>query len=302
MSAGCHGSSNIAKTRGHAKAAGTSSSPRPPRSTSLLVGAVDLQCAVAPMDLVMEVLEDLDGATRGQAPRAMQDVVLERGPDLRPPRGDRALEVLRHHRGELCQAALGIVEQRPRGLRDRRALEAPADLPGDLLVRRRAHAGQLVVELGQRGRGGRRHEVGRVAVGRRRGQQVEQLVVEALQAPARRACPGQMQRVRGGVAQDVGAPVQVEERRDRKARADQVLVAEAEADHEPILPQPSAESESSTGAGAGYAASSSSVRAGRCSGCLATVCISATTTAGSNWSPAQRSSSATASATGIAAR
>ena len=120
MSAGCHGSSNIAKTRGHAKAAGTSSSPRPPRSTSLLVGAVDLQRAVAPVDLVMEVLEDLDGATRGQAPRAMQDVVLERGPDLRPPRRDRALEVLRHHRGERREAALGIVEQRPRGVRDRR--------------------------------------------------------------------------------------------------------------------------------------------------------------------------------------
>ncbi len=211
----------------------------------LLVGAIDLEHPVSPVDLGMEVLEDLDGAARGQAPRAVQDVVLERGPDLRPPRRDRAVEVAGHHRRQLREAALRIVEQRPGRVGHGRALEAPADLARDALVRRAPHAGQLVVELGQRRRRGRRHEVGRVAVRRGDGEQVEQLEVEALQAPARRARPWQVQRVRGRVAQDVGAPRQVEERRDREAGANQVLVAEAEADHGPILPQPSAESESS---------------------------------------------------------
>jgi hypothetical protein len=44
----------------------------------------------------------------------MQDVGLQRGADLRPPRRDGALEVLGHHRGERREAALRIVEQRPR--------------------------------------------------------------------------------------------------------------------------------------------------------------------------------------------
>jgi hypothetical protein len=98
-------------------------------------------------------------------------------------------------------------------------------------VGRRAHARELVGELGE-GRRRRGHdEVGGVPVRRHRGQQLEQREVEALQAPAGGARPRQVQRVGRGVAQDVGAPRQVEERGDREAGADEVLVAEAEADH-----------------------------------------------------------------------
>jgi hypothetical protein len=179
----------------------------------------------------MQVLEHLDGAARGEAAGAMHDVGLERGADRRPPGRQRALEVRAHDAGEFGQARLGIVEQgachRGNGL----ALEAPPDLGGDAVVRRGAHARQLVVEVGQRRRRWRRDEVRHVAGARSAGQQVEELVVGPAQALARRAHPRQVQGARGRVAQGVHAPDQVEERRDRKARADEVLVAEAVADH-----------------------------------------------------------------------
>jgi hypothetical protein len=120
----------------------------------------------------------------------------------------------------------------------RRALEAPADLARDALGRRRAHASELVVELGQRGRGWRRDEVRHVALRATTSPAGRAARSRSPPVAARRARPRQVQRVRGGIAQHVRAPRQVEERRDRKARADQVLVAEAEADHHPILPQP----------------------------------------------------------------
>jgi len=160
----------------------------------------------------------------------MEDVALQRRADLLPPRRDRALEVARHHAGELVEAARGIVEQRPDRRRHRRPLEAPPDLGGHPLGGGGAHAGELVAELGERRRRGRREEVRHIAALRRGGEQIQQLVVEALQASSGGARPRQVQRVPGRIAQHVGAPDQVEERRDREARADEVLVAETEAD------------------------------------------------------------------------
>jgi hypothetical protein len=179
----------------------------------------------------MEVLEDLDRAAGGQPARAMDDVGLQRRADGRPPRRDRPLEVAGDDGGELLEAPVGVVEERTDDVGDRLALEAPADLARHLLVRRRADARELVVELGERGGRRRRDEVGHVADVRRRPEQVEQRVVEAAQPLACGPDPGEVQRAPRRVAQRVGAPGQVEERRDREARADEVLVAEAEADH-----------------------------------------------------------------------
>ena len=196
----------------------------------LLVGAaVDLQDAVAPAHVGMQVLEDLDRPARGQAPGAMHDVGLERGAQVRPPRRDRALEVAGHDARELAQARRRVLEERAQHGRRRSPVQQPAQLAQDGLGRRRADALELALEVGQRRRGWRREEVGDVAPAM--SERVEQRVVEALQPGAGGPGPREVQRVRRGIAQDVGAPLEVEERRDREAGADEIGVAEVKPDH-----------------------------------------------------------------------
>ena len=109
----------------------------------LLVAALDLDRAVVPAHGRVQVAEDAERAAGGQAAGAVVDVGLEHGPDRRPPRRQRALPVGAHLRDEDVEQALGVVEQRRDVRRRRIALEAPGELLGHPLGRRRPHALEL---------------------------------------------------------------------------------------------------------------------------------------------------------------
>ena len=158
----------------------------------------------------------------------MADVGLEQRPHLLPPRRERALPVAGHLVDERRRPRARVVDQRPHDVGDV-AAEAPAELAPDLRGVGRAHALELLGDVGQRRARRRGEEVGRVAANR--DQRVEQRVVEAREPLARRAHPRQVDGVGARVAERGDARLELEQRRDREARVQQVVAAEAVDDH-----------------------------------------------------------------------
>ena len=231
MSAGCQGSSIIANTSRPREHGRDEQQPAPAQVDLGVVAVLDLDRAVAPAHVAVQPGEDLDRPARGQPPRAVDDVGLEHGADRRPPRLDRALPVGPHDRDEAVEARAGSSSsgRTTAGTSSPRSASRPRARPARAASRGRARARRRVR---QRGRGRRGDEVGHEAELRRSRWPASR----ASTSPARRDTRARRRPTGGAAApgrapQHVRAPHDLEQRRDREPGAQEVVLAEAVADH-----------------------------------------------------------------------
>ena len=177
----------------------------------------------------MQVGEQRRRTALGEPVRPMLEIGVEEGADSRPRGLERALPERLERVGEAPDLPPWMLEPRVREPRLRVLAPKQLDVVADLLHRRPPQRGQVVVDAAEGTGGSRGEKVRRVAAWR--DQHDDRLQGEPAEPAAEPAQPRHVQRGVRGIAQRAQRPDRLPHRRDREARAREVLDGEDEPDH-----------------------------------------------------------------------
>ena len=189
----------------------------------------DLEPAVDPADVRVQIAEQPLDPALAQQPGPVHQVRLEQRPDPRPVGLDRPMPELLQRLRQSAERAERVVAIRTQALGRVAAAVQGLDVGGDLLLGGRAHQLDLVLEGGERRRGRRSQEVGDVSAARQHG--VGEGQVELGDQRAHPLDPREVERDQRRVSQRPDRRGGLPHRRDRKPGPDQVVEREVVADH-----------------------------------------------------------------------